>query len=121
VAPWSEEWEALWKGADIFVFPSRLETYGIVVLEALAFQVPVIATDVGAVAELLVHGRAGYILDSLEELGATIEHVLDRPEEAASKAAFGHEEVRAHYSVDVLGARFAEVLRAVHRARAAVP
>jgi glycosyltransferase involved in cell wall biosynthesis len=45
-----------YESADLFVLPSRGETYGMVVTEALARGLPVVATDVGGVAEALGHG-----------------------------------------------------------------
>jgi glycosyltransferase involved in cell wall biosynthesis len=45
--------------ADVMVLVSRAETYGMVVTEALARGLPVIATDVGGVAEALGHGSGG--------------------------------------------------------------
>jgi glycosyltransferase involved in cell wall biosynthesis len=45
--------------ADLMVLASRAETYGIVVVEALARGLPVVATDVGGVAEALGHGADG--------------------------------------------------------------
>jgi glycosyltransferase involved in cell wall biosynthesis len=45
--------------ADVLVLPSRAETYGMVVAEALARGVPVVATDVGGVPEALGHGLHG--------------------------------------------------------------
>ncbi|HEY7198031.1 MAG TPA: glycosyltransferase family 4 protein [Gaiellaceae bacterium] len=45
--------------ADLFVLPSRGETYGMVVTEALARGVPVVAADVGGVGEALGHGADG--------------------------------------------------------------
>ncbi len=47
-------------GADLMVLPSRSETYGMVIAEALARGVPVLATEVGGVTEALGHG-AGQI------------------------------------------------------------
>ena len=49
VLPYTADWYARWQSADVFVFPSTLETFGIVLVEALALGIPVIATDVGAV------------------------------------------------------------------------
>jgi glycosyltransferase involved in cell wall biosynthesis len=46
-------------GADVLVLPSRGETYGMVVTEALARGLPVIAADVGGVPEALGHGAGG--------------------------------------------------------------
>ena len=47
---------ALFRGADVFVLPSRHEPFGIVVLEALAAGTAVVASDVGGVAEFLPRG-----------------------------------------------------------------
>jgi len=51
------ELDAAYAGADLLVLPSRGETYGMVVTEALARGLPVIATSVGGVPEAL--GRVG--------------------------------------------------------------
>jgi glycosyltransferase involved in cell wall biosynthesis len=45
--------------ADLLVLPSRAETYGMVVTEALARGLPVLATEVGGVTEALGHGEDG--------------------------------------------------------------
>ncbi|HZQ65481.1 MAG TPA: glycosyltransferase family 4 protein [Gaiellaceae bacterium] len=45
--------------ADVLVLPSRAETYGMVVTEALARGLPVVAADVGGVPEALGHGADG--------------------------------------------------------------
>ncbi len=51
--------ERSYAAADLLVLPSRAETYGMVVTEALARGVPVLAADVGGLAEALGHGADG--------------------------------------------------------------
>jgi glycosyltransferase involved in cell wall biosynthesis len=54
-----EDLDRSYESADLFVLPSRGETYGMVVAEALAHGLPVVAADVGGVAETLGHGTDG--------------------------------------------------------------
>jgi glycosyltransferase involved in cell wall biosynthesis len=53
------ELDSSYAAADLLVLPSRAETYGMVVTEALARGLPVVATDVGGVTEALGHGADG--------------------------------------------------------------
>ncbi len=53
------ELDRAYAAADVLVLASHAETYGMVVTEALARGLPVLATDVGGVAEALGHGEDG--------------------------------------------------------------
>lgn len=52
---------------DVFVFPSRTETFGLVVLEALACGIPVAAHDVMGPRDSITHGKEGYLSDDLAD------------------------------------------------------
>lgn len=53
----------LLKGCDIFVLPSRYEAFGIVLLEAMAAEKPIISTNVGGIPEILVHNRNALLIE----------------------------------------------------------
>jgi L-malate glycosyltransferase len=48
--------------ADLFLLPSELESFGLAALEAMACEVPVIATNVGGLPEVVTHGVDGYLV-----------------------------------------------------------
>ena len=56
--------------SDVFLMPSGSETFGLAALEAMACEVPVVATDVGGLPELIVDGETGYLcpLDDVDAL-----------------------------------------------------
>jgi len=56
--------------ADAFVFPSRTETLGLVLLEAMAAGCPVIAANAGGIPDIVSDGVNGYLFDPQEEGGA---------------------------------------------------
>ncbi len=53
--------------SDVFVFPSRTDTYGVVLLEALASGVPIAAFPVTGPRDVVVHGKVGHLSDDLRE------------------------------------------------------
>lgn len=52
--------------ADLFLLPSDLESFGLAALEAMACEVPVIATNVGGIPEVIEHGVDGYLFTPRE-------------------------------------------------------
>jgi len=58
----------IFSGFDIFLFPSLAETFGLVVLEALACGVPVVSFDTGAIKEIVSHGINGFTADYRNEM-----------------------------------------------------
>jgi glycosyltransferase involved in cell wall biosynthesis len=65
-----EELAAAYATADVFVFPSRTETLGLVLLEAMAAGCPVVAADAGGIPDIVTNGENGYMFDPKDENGA---------------------------------------------------
>ena len=62
--------------ADLFLMPSELESFGLAALEAMACEVPVIATNVGGVPEVVTHGVDGYLVP-VGDVAAAARHAIE--------------------------------------------
>jgi glycosyltransferase involved in cell wall biosynthesis len=71
---------------DVFVFPSRTDTFGNVVLEAFASGVPAVVTDAGGPKFIVNHGVSGFVAHSDGEF---IEHTANLLRDAGLRAAMG--------------------------------
>ncbi|MFC4543895.1 glycosyltransferase [Halosolutus amylolyticus] len=58
-----EDLPAFYSALDVFVFPSPVETQGLVALEATACGTPVVAVDAGALTDSVIYGETGYRYD----------------------------------------------------------
>ncbi len=70
------------RSSDLFLLPSQTESFGLAALEAMACGVPVIASDVGGLPEVVVNGETGF----LAPVGA-VDEMVDRARSILSDAA----------------------------------
>lgn len=103
---------ALFAGASVFALPSRQEPFGIVLLEAGAFSLPVVASAVGGVPEILEDGVTARLVppDNAASLAQALRAVLADPAAAQRMGARLHAHVTAHFSWSASNARYAELL-----------
>ena len=100
-----EDLVALLSGATVFVCPSVYEPLGIVNLEAMACGVPVVASAVGGIPEVVVDGQTGILVDydprtpeQLDRgLAAALDRVLSDPVAAAEMGRRGRERAVEHF------------------------
>ncbi len=78
------ELPAFFRAADVFVFPSRHDGWGVVVNEACAARLPVIATyQTGAAHDLVVEGESGFLLerDDVDGFRRAMKFFIDAPDQ----------------------------------------
>ena len=79
---------SLYAGLDLFVFPSRFDTFGNVLLEAFANGMPAIAYDCKGPRDIIQHGSCGYLVETADDMAAGIvEHFLWPDQRDAMRAA----------------------------------
>jgi 1,4-alpha-glucan branching enzyme len=83
-----EERNRLLQIADVAVFPSLYEPFGIVALEAMSAGTPVVVADVGGLADVVEHGRTGLKMypGDAHSLALQVNELLHRPEFAKTLA-----------------------------------
>jgi glycosyltransferase involved in cell wall biosynthesis len=107
---------------DVFVLPSRSEAFPNALVEAMASALPVVATEVGGVPELIEHGRTGLLVPPGQPapLAQALLGLVRQPERAWAMGRRARAEVVQRYSFDRMVARFEalylEVAAAKHRA-----
>jgi glycosyltransferase involved in cell wall biosynthesis len=113
---------AHYNAADLFILPSLSEASPRAVLEALGHSLPVIATDVGNVADLLDGGRRGVLLPepTPEALAAAIERLIDDGDFRRRSIREGYRFARDH-SMEAYIAGMARKIHEVVRERQGRP
>lgn len=98
---WVKDKQAFFDGIDIFCLPSHHEPFGIVLLEALAQKLPVVATDTEGPSETIVHGRNGVIVPRAdpEALAAGLVALLEDESRARGLAGEGWRTARQHFEM----------------------
>ncbi|MGE5417630.1 MAG: glycosyltransferase family 4 protein [Acidobacteriota bacterium] len=80
---------------DLLCLPSIMEGMGLVLLEAMYFGVPVVATKVGGIPEVVINGEDGLLVPPADHLALAqaIEQIMSDPNIAVSIVANGHQRV----------------------------
>jgi glycosyltransferase involved in cell wall biosynthesis len=105
-------------GLDVFAMASRYEGLPCAVAEAMTAGVPVVATAVNAVPDLVLPGQTGVLVapGRPRQLAAAISHLLDAPQEAARMAAAASALIAGRFSAESLGLVLEDVYRSTDRA-----
>jgi glycosyltransferase involved in cell wall biosynthesis len=67
-----ERLDQVYAGLDLFVFPSKFDTFGNVVLEAFSHGMPVLAYDCKGPKDIIEDGQSGYLVDNVDDMGAKV-------------------------------------------------
>jgi glycosyltransferase involved in cell wall biosynthesis len=108
---WSNDVRRLLPGFDVLAQPSRREGFGISVVEAMLAEVPVVATDAGGMAEVIVDGVTGVTVpaDDPDALAGALAGLLDDPSRRRAMGAEGRRIALERFSADAMAAAFARV------------
>jgi glycosyltransferase involved in cell wall biosynthesis len=112
---WREDIPRLLSALDVYVQPSLSEGLPMSILEAAATGLPIVATNVGGIPEIITDGRYGMLVAPGDE-AALAEAVGDLLADTASRETFGaqvRKHVMQHFSADSMAAAYADVYRSL--------
>ena len=86
---------------DLFVLPSLSEGVSISLLEAMSMRVPVVATNVGGNAEVIINGETGILVESNDLCGliSAIQRIINNPEERKSYIEKAYQRIIFHFNL----------------------
>ena len=110
---------AILPSLDVFTLTSRIEVMPITILEAMACALPVVATKVGAVPEIVAEGETGYTIASgdVSALAQRLADLAGAPALRQQLGQKGRERVRALFTLDAMIGRTEALLEATARHR----
>jgi L-malate glycosyltransferase len=85
--------------ADLFLLPSDEESFGLAALEAMACEVPVVATNVGGLPEVVTHGVDGYLFEprDVDTAAKYALEILTRPDRGRLMGEMARTNARRRY------------------------
>jgi glycosyltransferase involved in cell wall biosynthesis len=96
--------------ADVLIFPTEYDAFGRVIIEAMEFGLPVIASSVGTIPSIIEHGKTGFILENINanEIYACILKLQDKTlrTEMGRK---GREKFVNEFTFDIYKSRFIKI------------
>jgi len=97
--------------ADVFLLPSSSESFGLVALEAMSAEVPVVASNAGGLPEVVTHGVTGYLHDSghIEGFVSSVLRLLTDEKLRRTMGRRARREARARFNVDDVVTRYIQV------------
>ncbi|MCF7838593.1 MAG: glycosyltransferase family 4 protein [Candidatus Marinimicrobia bacterium] len=101
---YTEDVAAYLQAADAFVFPSEAEALGLAVLEALACELPVLASDIPGIRDIITNGIHGRLLPPHDEAAwaQAISNLHAQPGPDRRLAATGRANVLEHFSIPAI-------------------
>jgi len=104
-APWD-----FYRASDIMVFASHEEGFGTVVIEAMAYGLPVVVRHLPGVNDTFVEqGRSGFLFTREDEFRAHVDHLLRDNTARREMGAHGRGFVVTHYNIVDIAARYLEL------------
>jgi glycosyltransferase involved in cell wall biosynthesis len=102
---------SVYKAADIFALASRGDSFGLVLAEAGYVGLPVLATNVGGIPEVVINENTGLLVepDSIEDFATALNRLIDQPHLRARLGKAAAEHVSRAFTLQKMAHQFEDV------------
>ena len=99
--------------SNIFLLPSIAEALPVVLMEAQAMKLPVITTNVGGIPEVIVDGKSGFLVPSMDikAMAKKIEYLLRNPKIRLQMGTYGRKHIIKNYDINKLNPRLIKIFQ----------
>jgi glycosyltransferase involved in cell wall biosynthesis len=103
----------LYATSDIFALPTQADCYSLVCMEALASGLPLVATRVGGIPDMIREGETGHLVDvgDVDALGDVLVSLVENPARRAEMGRRGREDSRRRFEIRTNAQRLFEFVR----------
>ncbi len=105
--------EDIYETSDILLYPSRDEAYGLAVLEALSYGIPVIASNLPSLAEIIDNNLDGYLANSEEDYLEKLESLINSPDRLKSFSKMACKMVKIKHDPKKIGEELKKIYESI--------
>jgi len=99
--------------SDLLIYPTKLDTFGRVIIEAMMFAIPVIANGICAILTTIKHGETGFILknNSPEEIADYAQKLIKNKKLRETMGLKGRKRFLKEYEINVFRKKFLKIIK----------
>ncbi len=108
--------DALLRNAFVFCLPSTIEGLSIVLLEAMSYKLPILASDIEANREVLEKDKAVWVAPEIDDdIRKAVEYCIAEPDILAGWCGYNFRKITVGYTWDSVAKRYAEYVSGITR------
>lgn len=110
---YNEDKKVFFENADIFIFPTLNEAFGLVLLEAMQHHLPCVSTTEGGIPGIIDEDKTGFLVPKhdAETLAEKIQTLLSDADLRQRMGEAGREKFEKEFTLEVFEKRMAEILK----------